>query len=90
MDRFHKTACMLCGLPEADWDQLSAHYLTMQVEADRIASTAEFDPSKDLSRYKDALEQRFPTPVAENILTMAVLMSLSRRDLPFEDFARLG
>ena len=77
-------ACELCGLsgdtftrdtPGA-WERLADLYLNIQVAADVIASSDEFDPDNPETFDTSYLDEAFPPGTVTMIMQVATLMAL--------------
>ncbi|MEX3009023.1 hypothetical protein [Hoeflea sp. TYP-13] len=87
----------LCGLPAGTFDEecddawavLAAHFQQMEVDADRIASSAEFNPQDPEGFPIDDLEQQYPTITVKKILAIAKMMRLAVSPVEGEIFAKL-
>ncbi len=92
-----KAACELCGVEASDYTEnhnalaeLAELYLQMQMAADLIAGTDEFDPHRPETFNRAALESRFPTTIVKKILALAILQVLSLEDISFRELENLG
>lgn len=89
MTRYLSVAKTLCGVPEAEWNELSQLYSGMLVEADRIANALPAqNPEQALFCFERELEGRFPKISIKIISAMALLMHMAKRDSHSDNVVR--
>ncbi len=83
-----KDACEMCGLSlddfpgqsKNDWKSLGRRFLEIQMEADRVSQSKNFDPYLPGDYDTKQLERRFPKSSVQIIIAMATLLALSLND----------
>ena len=86
-------ACELCGLSgdtfstetSAAWERLANLYLNIQVAADMIASSEDFDPDSPETYDTEHLRDAFPPGTVAMIMRVATLMGFAVRDVQFSE-----
>lgn len=76
--------------PASAWSSLADLFQRMEIEADRIATSPDFDASVPIAHGVDVSPDLFPTGSIKKIYAMAVLMALAIIDTDLKAFANLG